>query len=155
MIAFRIHMAGTLQSGLSVGYNLVNWAGVEINEGSRWMSDGNGGYAFCPVLENEDPAYVLFGGQTWVSGPTTESEPQYVAKVLSNTVGGSGFATNATEVLTGIGGKSNFDHTWVHRPTGLWRAEPGDMFKLFQYVSSTSTYIDGHPMHTWWEGVVL
>lgn len=148
-IAFRVDLNFINSSGyIANSYKLINWNGCRFNLGDRWCSDGAGGWCWQPVCEGEDPMLVMFTGQIWLVNVTPNGvPPQFVAKVWKN--------NQATEVGTGIGCKSNFNYTWTHSLTALHIAQPGDKFKLYQFVSDPTVYLDGHPQHTYWEGHVI
>ena len=149
MIAFRAHKGGATQAGLTAGvYNAVSMPSCDYS--TRYASS-----AWTPVIVGEEPRLVIFSGQVWVPydgapGFIYNGSENLVSRIIKN-----GDASTGVTIGTGVASKGPFSDDWVCALSMQDVAQPGDTYRLYQYAFDADAFIDGHPLHTFWCGVVV
>lgn len=133
---FKATMGGVDQKGFTPGiYNAL---------APRWSTfEGDGfedGY-----WRARERSTVLFRGHLYIPYTSQyDTSPNYVATIVKN---------DTVALPANIGEKAPLG--WKIRIQNDDDSEPGDVYDLRLFVSVSSALLQGHPLHTWWGGIVL
>lgn len=145
-------------SGLGYYYNTFSWPTTDFNEGS-----GFNGTSWTPVPSGGNASLVQFSGQLWLRENATGNPANYVAKYVKST---QNFSTSddyhnhfiigdAFERGACIANVGTFPNSVVINLGFQDIAQPGEIYKLILWTTSSSVILDGHHAHTWWSGAVI
>ncbi|HBM89842.1 MAG: hypothetical protein P1U69_11285 [Parvibaculaceae bacterium] len=155
MIAFCAHPTGNITLPTAANYNQVILPDVApggsdphngYNLGSRYDTSTG---TWSPVQGEEPAALVSFAGQVWIpnAGPLGSGQ-NFVARIVKN-----GYPGGIT-VGAAIASKGPFANDWVITLSMQDLATAGDEYGLYVFTQIAPAIIDGHPLHTFWNGKV-
>ncbi len=156
MIAFSAHPTADISLPLAGEYNHVVLPDMTPGGGDPHNGYNLGGRydtslgTWTPVQGEEQDALVSFAGQVWIpSGGAENSGQNYVARITKNDRPGIGISVGAA-----IASKGPFVGDWVITLSMQDVASAGDEYGLYVFTKNAPVDIDGHPLHTFWNGKV-